>query len=134
MDLLTSLKGKKIYSILTGTCPVCQEDKMYYNPNPYNISTIFKMQEKCSNCQTKYKMEPSFFFGAMYVSYGLGIALALPVFLVVYFLFHISLLGSFIFIVIALAIFMPVIARLARNIWINLFMNYNEKYEKTRKL
>ncbi len=119
------LKGKKLYSIITGTCPVCQEESMYKEPNPYKISRLFDMHERCSNCHTKYKMEPSFFFGAMYVSYAVGIAFAAAAFALSYWLFNTSLLTTFIVIVVTLVIFMPVIIRWSRNIWVNFFFSYD---------
>ncbi len=54
-------KGSKLYSILTGTCPKCQNESMYVDKNPYNLSRIFQMHERCSHCEQKYKIEPSFF-------------------------------------------------------------------------
>jgi len=120
------LKGKKIYSILTGTCPVCQEESMYKEPNPYKMRRIFQMFERCSHCHTKYKIEPSFFFGAMYVSYGLGVAIAVAAFIVVYLFFGGGLRATFLGIIGTLIILMPIIVRLSRNIWINLFLNYKE--------
>ena len=119
------LKGNKLYSIITGSCPVCQEESMYRENNPYKVSRIFDMYNRCSNCGTKYKMEPSFFFGAMYVSYGVGIAFALPVFFITYFAFEMSLLSIFLAIVITLIILLPVIVRVSRNIWINFFFDYD---------
>ncbi len=85
------LKGNKLYSIFTGTCPVCQEESMYKEQNPYKISRLFDMHDRCSNCGTKYKMEPSFFFGAMYVSYAVGIAFATAAFVISYWLLNLSL-------------------------------------------
>lgn len=126
MRLLNSLKGNKLYSILTGSCPVCQEESMYKESNPYKIRRLFDMYERCSNCNTRYKMEPSFFFGAMYVSYAVGIAFAVPAFVLSYFLFNLSLLNTFIVIVITLLVLMPVIIRLSRNIWVNFFFSYNK--------
>jgi uncharacterized protein (DUF983 family) len=120
------LKGTKIYSILTGTCPVCQEESMYKEKNPYKLNRVFKMHERCGHCGTKYKIEPSFFYGAMYVSYAVGIAFAIAAFVVAYLLFETSLLGSFFAIVGTLVVFMPVIMRLSRNIWINLFFSYKK--------
>ena len=73
-------KGSKLNSILTGSCPTCQEESMYLDKNPYNITNVYKMHENCSHCGTKYKMEPSFFYGAMYVSYALGIAFGVAAF------------------------------------------------------
>jgi uncharacterized protein (DUF983 family) len=75
-------KGSKLYSILTGTCPRCQQESMYVDKNPYKLSRVFKMHEKCSHCGLHYKIEPSFFYGAMYVSYGVGIAFSVAAFII----------------------------------------------------
>ena len=79
---MSLLKGTKLYSILTGTCPVCQEESMYKESNPYKLTRVYEMHERCSNCGTKYKIEPSFFYGAMYVSYGVGIAFSVAAFII----------------------------------------------------
>ncbi|MDT0691447.1 DUF983 domain-containing protein [Salegentibacter sp. F188] len=120
------LKGTKLYSILTGTCPVCQEESIYKEPNPYKVGSIFKMPERCSNCGTKYKIEPSFFFGAMYVSYAVGVAFAVAAFVISYFFLNSTPLTAFFVIVATLIVFGPVIMRLSRNIWINFFFSYNK--------
>ncbi len=120
------LKGTKLYSILTGTCPVCQEESMYKEQNPYKLGRIFEMHERCSNCGTKYKIEPSFFFGAMYVSYAVGIAFATAAFIITYFFFGGGLIDTFIAITITLIVFMPIIMRVSRNIWINMFLHYRK--------
>ncbi len=121
------LKGTKLYSILTGTCPVCQEESIYKEPNPYKLSKIFKMHERCSHCHTKYKIEPSFFFGAMYVSYALGVAIAVAAFIIVYLFFGGGLMATFIGIIGTLVVLTPIIVRVSRNIWINLFLNYKKQ-------
>jgi len=121
------LKGTKLYSILTGTCPVCQEESMYEESNPYKMLKIFKMHERCSHCHTKYKIEPSFFFGAMYVSYGLGVAIAVAAFIVVYLFFGGGLMATFIGIIGTLVVLTPIIVRISRNIWINIFLNYKKQ-------
>ncbi|THV61725.1 DUF983 domain-containing protein [Flagellimonas alvinocaridis] len=118
-------KGTKLYSILTGSCPKCHEESMYQNTNPYAISQIFNMNERCSHCGTKYKIEPSFFYGAMYVSYAVGVAFAVAAFVIAFLIFNASLLGTFIAIVGTLVVFMPVIVRLSRNIWVNFFFKYD---------
>lgn len=119
------LKGSQIYSILKGYCPVCHNQSMYKVANPYKLLTALKMHERCSHCQTKYKIEPSFFYGAMYVSYPVGIAFATVAFIITYFFFEANLINTFIAIVGTMIAFMPVIMRLSRNIWINFFMKYD---------
>ena len=125
-------KGTKLYSILTGSCPKCHEESMYINPNPYAISQLFKMHERCSNCGTKYKIEPSFFYGSMYVSYAVGIAFAVAAFVIAFLFIGTSLVNTFIAIVATMVVFMPVIIRLSRNIWINFFIKYDPPKVKSQ--
>ena len=120
------LKGTRLYSIITGTCPVCQEESMYKESNPYKLARIFDMHERCSNCGTKYKMEPSFFFGAMYVSYALGVAVSVAAFIITYLFFGGGLMVTFLAITIILVILLPLLIRISRNIWINMFLKYKK--------
>ena len=97
---------------------------MYQEANPYKLDKTLKMHERCSCCNTKYKIEPSFFYGAMYVSYAVGIAFAVAAFVISFFVFNASPSQAFISIVATLVVFLPVILRLSRNIWINFFFKY----------
>ena len=124
-------KGSKLYSILTGSCPRCHSESMYVNGNPYNFRQLFHMRERCSHCQLKYKMEPSFFYGAMYVSYAVGVAFAVAAFVISFLFIGTTLLNSFISIVATLVVFLPVIIRLSRNIWINFFVRYSAEAVET---
>jgi len=125
-------KGSKLYSILTGSCPKCHEESMYLNENPYNLMEIYKMHENCSHCKTKYKIEPSFFYGAMYVSYAVGIAFAVAAFIISYIFFSSDLKTAFIVIIISQILLMPFTMRVSRSIWINFFIHY-DKNKKTKK-
>lgn len=124
------LKGTKIYSIFTGACPKCHQESMYQNKNPYVLSDVLKINDNCSHCGTRYRLEPSFFYGSMYVSYGVGIAFAVAAFIISYLFIGTTLLTSFIVIVLTMLIFGPIIMRLSRNIWINLFMSYDKTLVK----
>jgi len=128
------LKGTKLYSIFTGSCPVCHEESMYEESNPYKLNKIHAMHERCSNCGTKYKIEPSFFYGAMYVSYGLGVAVSVATFIITYAFLSLEVLTSFLSIIGVLIVLMPVLMRLSRNIWINLFLSYKPKSERKSDL
>ena len=124
-------KGSKLNSILTGSCPTCHQESMYLDKNPYNVLNVYKMHENCSHCGTKYKMEPSFFYGAMYVSYALGIAFGVTAFIITYFFVgEKSLINNFIVIIATLIVFMPVIMRLSRNIWVNMFISYDKDWKE----
>lgn len=124
------LKGTKVYSIFTGACPKCHQESMYKTKNPYVLSDVLKINDKCSHCHTRYRLEPSFFYGSMYVSYGVGIAFAVAAFIISYLFLKTSLMTAFISIVITMLVFGPIIMRLSRNIWINLFMSYDKDLVK----
>ena len=119
-------KGTKLYSILFNKCPRCHEGDFMVEKNMFKISKAFKMHEKCSNCGLKYTMEPSFFYGAMYVNYALTVGISIATFVISTLVFNLNLLESFIPIVIALLILAPVSTRLSRIIWINIFVKYEK--------
>ncbi|MFA5555648.1 MAG: DUF983 domain-containing protein [Flavobacteriaceae bacterium] len=118
-------KGSKLNSIVKGNCPRCQEESMYESKNAFNIITATKMKENCSNCGLRYMIEPAFFYGAMYVSYGVGISFGIAAFIISKVLLGSSLITAFIAIVATLVVFYGIIMRISRNIWINIFVSYN---------
>ena len=119
-------KGSKLNSILTGTCPRCQEEKMYVNKNPYKLASLFEMNEKCSICKLHYLIEPSFFYGAMYVNYALTVIVCVATFVIAKLLLNFTLTTTIIAIITALVILMPINSRLSRNIYINMFVGYEK--------
>ena len=123
-------KGSKLNSILTGTCPRCQNESMYLDKNPLHFSKLIKMNERCSHCDLKYEIEPSFFYGAMYVSYGLNVGLSIATFVISYLIFKSSIKTSFISILVANILLFPFVLRWSRNIYINMFVSYDKKYKK----
>jgi uncharacterized protein (DUF983 family) len=118
-------KGSKLNSILTGSCPKCQNESMYSDKNPLHLTKVLKMNENCSHCGLKYQIEPSFFYGAMYVSYGLNVALGIAAFIVSFVFFGASIEQSFLAIVITLIVLFPFVLRLSRNLYINMFVSYD---------
>ncbi len=125
------LKGSKLYSILKGTCPVCHKGEMYVERNPYLFSQTLKMHDRCSHCNTKFKMEPSFFYGAMYVSYAVGVAIAVATFIIAYFFIGLDRNYTFLSIIVTLVLTLPLILRVSRNIWINFFMHFDKNKAKS---
>jgi uncharacterized protein (DUF983 family) len=123
-------KGTKLYSIIYGACPKCHGESMYMTKNPYVLTDTLKINQQCSHCKTKYRLEPSFFYGSMYVSYGIGIAFAFVAFVISYLILDSSLNVTFLSIIGTLVVLGPIIMRLSRNIWINLFLHYDKTLAK----
>jgi len=123
-------KGSKLYSILTGTCPKCMNESMYADKNLLHIGSILKMNDTCSHCGLKYQIEPSFFYGAMYVSYALNVAIGIATFMISFLFFNTSIESNFIIIIITLILFFPFVLRWSRNIYINMFVSYDPNTKK----
>ncbi|MBU3681767.1 MAG: DUF983 domain-containing protein [Flavobacterium sp.] len=118
-------KGSKVNSILTGSCPKCQNENMYIDSNPYHLGKVLKMHENCSHCGLKYQIEPSFFYGAMYVSYAVNVALGVATFIIAKVFIGLDLVQSFGAIIGSLVVLYPLVLRVSRNIYINLFVDYD---------
>lgn len=123
-------KGTKLYSILNRKCPRCNEGAFFKYNFTFNPSKVTKLHENCSKCNLKYMIEPSFFYGAMYVNYGITVAISISTFLVAKLVFNGSLLQAFAAIFITLIVLAPVNLRLSRIIWIHMFVAFDNKYNK----
>lgn len=72
-------------------------------------------------------MEPSFYYGSMYVSYAVGVAVAMAVYVLIYISgLDLGVGGIFGVIVAALVLLMPYIGAVSKSIWANFFFKYDE--------
>ena len=126
-------KGSKLYSILFNKCPRCHEGDFMKEKNMFKLHKAFQMHEHCSKCGLKYMMEPSFYYGAMYVNYALTVGISIATFAIVTLFFDFSLVESFIPIVIVLVLTAPLTNRFSRIGWINLFVKYDPNAIKSKE-
>lgn len=128
-------KGTKLYSIFKNKCPRCQEGDFFESKNPYDLKRFSKMHETCSVCDQKFEPEIGFYFGAMYVSYAIGVAVFVSIWVAIIVLspgMHPA--GIFGFVVLGLFLMFPISFRISRRIWINIFVKYEgDKAIKTEK-
>ena len=120
-------EGSRLYSILYNKCPRCNKGPFFDYSNPYNLKTFDKKGKACGVCGQSYEPEPGYYYGAMYVSYGLNVmwfvagwiatSLLLPKDINIWWTGGI-MIGLNLLLV-------PVTFRLARIIWINLFIHYD---------
>ena len=116
-------KGSKLYSVWHNKCPRCQEGDFFVKPAGFRFKDNLKTHENCSNCGLKYMIEPSFFYGAMYVSYAITVAMAAAVFVICQ-LFDLSLVASLISILVVLILANPFVMRVSRLLYINMFIGF----------
>jgi uncharacterized protein (DUF983 family) len=117
-------KRSLLYSIAKAKCPRCREGDMF--PKGTLFSTKFAdMRKYCTCCGQSFEPEPGFYYGAMYVSFALNVGL----FIVALFLLSLVVeevtMGMLIGLILITSLGMlPIFFRLARLLWINIFVKY----------
>lgn len=120
------MKKTRFYSIFKAKCPVCHEGEVFNNTGAYDLGNIDKMHEHCSNCGYKYEKEPGYWYGAMYASYGLTVAMSVAVFILTYWIYPAATVSIYIGVIcLVILILAPVTFRASRLIWMNLFAHYD---------
>src|ERR1700746_2569004 len=71
----------KLYSVLHNKCPYCHEGDFFTSKNPFDLKNFDKQHDNCPVCHNTYMPENGFYYGAMYVSYALDIALGVALFI-----------------------------------------------------
>ena len=117
-------KATKFYSVLTLTCPHCHRGR-FFASHPYDLSKVGDLMDRCPSCGRGYEMEPGFYYGAMFVAYGLGIFVCLAVYLLTRWC---APMMPLYWIIIMLAGIMilggPYFYALSKIIWANIFIGY----------
>lgn len=114
-------------SVVNSKCPRCNLDNLYVDNNPYHLSKLGQMKKCCDKCGQAYEPETGFYYGAMYVSYGLGVAFMVGPAMLLYGVFDVGF-GWLLAFVLSMYFFLfPLFFRWSRNIWLNIFVKYDEE-------
>lgn len=73
-------------AIVACKCPQCRDGEIF-TKGAITFKDLGKVHEKCPNCDFRYEIEPGFFWAAMYISYGLNVAIMLTAWIAVMVLF-----------------------------------------------
>jgi hypothetical protein len=130
-------KPNFLWSILTMRCPRCRRGDMFKSGNAYkklSLSHIFDMYDNCPVCKQKFDLEPGFWYGTGYVSYGLLVVFSAITFAAWWLVIGISINDNrviywLIFNAVLIVVLQPWIMRLSRVLYIYIFVRYNENYE-----
>jgi len=114
-----------IKNIFTNKCPNCAKGLVFADKNFYFTIGFPKMNKTCSHCGFTFEKEPGFFFGAMFVSYAIGVGEALITYFLTRPFFEKTFdLKIFPIIMVVLLLLTSFNIRLSRMIWIYIFKNY----------
>lgn len=117
---LMSEKGA-LSAVLKGKCPQCRKGEMFQF-SLWNIASFNKTHTHCDHCKLRYEREPGFFYGAMYVSYALSVAIFIVSVFVLYHGFNDPALSTYIITVsVAALVLYPVNFRYSRILFLHVF-------------
>mgnify|MGYP006939812883 CR=1 FL=1 len=112
----------RLQSILSESCPNCQKGKVFSSKGSIFRFQFPTMKEKCKHCHYTFEKEPGYFFGAMYISYGLCMLECIMLFILtrpfIDTIFDIRVLITTILALLLLSFYN---FRLSRIIWMNIF-------------
>lgn len=114
-----------LYSVTKNKCPRCHQGDVFAYKQPFKKG-FDKMYTHCSHCALKYEKEPGFFYGAMYVSYALMVALFVTLWVLNTWFFNVGSVGFISLVIFAIFFMATIVYRTARLIWLNFFIRYDK--------
>lgn len=121
-----------LYSMLFNKCSRCHKGDVFVSKNPYNLSKMFNLHETCSHCELKYESEPSFFYGALYVSYAISSGWFMIWYFLEYQVLNWDTLPFVVFIMSFIVVVAPLTLRWSRLIWLNFFYGFKKEYNTNK--
>lgn len=126
------------YSVFNNKCSYCNIGDLYEERNPYKLKKLADMHKNCSVCGQSFEPETGFYYGSMYVSYGVSVLIMFIPAGIAYFVFGAGFWMMFSLVIGIYISMFPLIFRWARNIWLNIFVKYSPaahtKYKSNHQL
>jgi uncharacterized protein (DUF983 family) len=120
-----------LYSTVANKCPRCHEGQVFENNNPYSFHNGLTMHTHCPVCHLKYERETGYFYGAMYVSYALQVALFITLYTLDSLWWHLPAAVLLSIIIGCIVAIFPVTFRWSRVLWLGIFTKYEKDFVKT---
>ncbi|PWJ43798.1 DUF983 domain-containing protein [Sediminitomix flava] len=121
----------KVEAMIEMKCPACREGNLFKYSllnKPHKFSA---MHDKCPNCNTTYHPEVGFYYGAMYVSYGINTAIFLSLFLLLHLVIQPKEFWVYFAVIFpAIIIPFPFTFRMSRSIYLHLVGGIDYKGKK----
>jgi hypothetical protein len=107
---------------------------MFNNKSVFPLGSMLSMPEKCTECGQLMELEPGFYYGTGYVSYGLTVALLAAVFVAYWVLIGLNYKDNSIFIALSVAVglcllLQPWIMRISRVLYLYMFVRFGKGHQ-----
>ncbi len=124
-----SLKKDSLsFAIINAKCPQCRTGDMFKH-KWWKVSKFTQFYQNCTVCNLRFEREPGFFYGAMFVSYAMIVAMVATVWVILYFIFRNPAFKIYITVIIVLNIvLLPLFFRYSRVLYLHAFggVNFNK--------
>ncbi|MFC0184097.1 Protein of unknown function [Pseudarcicella hirudinis] len=120
-NLKFDVERSEFRAMMGEKCPQCRQGNMFKYPL-WRVDKFDKMNENCPVCNLRFEVEPGFWYGAMFVSYGFSILLLILLGVVIYWFFNDPpVMGYVVPITIISLLAVPVNFRISRSVFLHLF-------------
>ena len=116
----------KLYSIFKLRCPKCLKGQ-FFESHVYDLKKLGNVRNECPKCKVNYIPEPGFYFGAMYVSYALGVVVFVAIWAGAnWFFSDVSVWTQITILTILIVVLSPLIFALSKIIYANIFIHFDK--------
>jgi len=99
-------------------CAECHQGDMFPTGS-FSFNRPFEMHLRCPKCDANFYPEPGFYYGAMFISYILSIFIILGFVMILHWVFGLTLMACFGWLMVIVVIFFVWWFRFARAFWLN---------------
>ncbi len=109
-------------------CPRCRKGDIFIKP--LDILNPLDMPKECAVCSQPTEPEPGFYYGAMFLSYGITSLILLPTTLFLLFYVKLSLTLTFMIMGMMMVMMFLKLLRGSRSLYFHLVVRYDENFEQ----
>ena len=106
----------KFQAIVQMKCPRCHQGELF-KPSTSSLKEVFEMPDQCGECGQNYMPEPGFYYGAMFISYGIWIWFCVIFGFTAIWFFGMTVNQATLLLVVISAICFVWLFRISRSIW-----------------
>ena len=109
--------GSVFKAIKNEKCPRCHRGNLFIT-SVLDISGFYKMHRHCPVCEQTFEPEPGFYYGAMFISYGILVIMSILTWITLFFTFRPAFEVYVIVILILNVLLLPFIFRYSRTLYL----------------
>lgn len=118
-------------SLFAMRCPNCRKGSMFKTPHVFPLGKLLDMPAQCEHCGQKMELEPGFYYGTGYVSYGLTVAILAASFIAYWVIFGLSYKDNSVYIALGISVglvlvLQPWLMRFSRVLYLYMFVKYGK--------